>query len=159
MHSDNSTSYTARLAELGIELPRTAPLPVGSYVPAVASGSFIYTAGQLPLIEGALVHAGVVGDAVSVQDATACARICAVNAISAIARELGSLERVTRIVKLVGFVASAPGFSEQAAVLNGASDLVGQIFGAAGIHARSAVGVAALPLGAPVEVEIVAEVA
>ncbi|HEU0182813.1 MAG TPA: RidA family protein [Agromyces mariniharenae] len=151
----------ARLAELGIELPEVAP-PVAAYVPAVVSGSYVYTSGQLPFIAGALPATGKVGDGhglVPADDAREYARTCALNALAAIRAEIGSLDRITRIVKLVGFVASDPSFTGQPGVVNGASEFLGEVFGDAGRHARSAVGVAVLPLDAPVEVELIVEFA
>ena len=145
-----------RLAELGYELPPvTAPL--ASYVPAVRSGPWVFTAGQLPLVDGALTATGKVGAAVSAEQAADCARVCALNALAAVHALVG-LDSVVRIVKVVGFVASTSDFTGQPAVVNGASDLLGQLFGAAGAHARSAVGVAVLPRDAPVEVELIVEV-
>jgi enamine deaminase RidA (YjgF/YER057c/UK114 family) len=144
-----------RLRALGLELP-PVPVPAGAYVPAVRDGDTIWTAGQLPLIAGKLPETGLVGAEVPADRAAGLARICALNALAAAAEAAGGLDRIRRIVKVVGFVASAPGFTAQPGVLNGASELIGQVFGDAGRHARSAVGVAALPLGAPVEVEIVA---
>lgn len=153
--------WSARLAELGIELPAVVP-PVGSYTPALEVGDFVYTSGQLPVVDGELTLRGKVADGaegvVSPEEANAAARQCALNALAAI-NSLVGIDRVTRIVKVVGFVASAPGFTGQPGVLNGASDLLGEIFGEAGVHARSAVGVAELPLGAPVEVELVVQIA
>jgi enamine deaminase RidA (YjgF/YER057c/UK114 family) len=146
----------ARLQELGLELP-DVPEPAGAYVPATRAGNLIFTAGQLPLEAGELLTTGKVGDAVSDEEAYRAARLCALNALAAAATEAGGLDRIHRVVKVTGFVASAPGFNAQPQVLNGASDLIGQVFGEAGLHARSAVGVAELPLDAPVEVEIVAE--
>ena len=146
----------ARLQELGLELP-DVPEPAGTYVPATRAGNLIFTAGQLPLEAGELLTTGKVGDAVSDEEAYRAARLCALNALAAAATEAGGLDRIHRVVKVTGFVASAPGFNAQPQVLNGASDLIGQVFGEAGLHARSAVGVAELPLDAPVEVEIVAE--
>jgi enamine deaminase RidA (YjgF/YER057c/UK114 family) len=151
-------SIAARLQELGLELPTVVP-PVASYVPAVASGRFVFTSGQLPMVAGAMPRTGKVGADVSADDAALDARQCALNALAAIDAEIGSLDRITRIVKVVGFVSSADGFTGQPGVVNGASDLLGEIFGDAGRHARSAVGVAELPLGAPVEVEVIAEFA
>jgi enamine deaminase RidA (YjgF/YER057c/UK114 family) len=145
-----------RLAELGIELPAVAS-PVAAYVPAVRTGSLVFTSGQLPMVAGALPATGLVGAAVSPEDAYTLARSCALNALAAV-HDLVGLDAVVRVVKVVGFVASAPGFSGQPAVVNGASELLGQVFGDAGRHARSAVGVAALPLDAPVEVEVIVEV-
>lgn len=154
-----SGTPTERLAQLGIELP-AVPSPVADYVPAVRSGSLVYTSGQLPFVDGVLRMTGVVGDQpvdVTPQEAAVLARQCALNAIAVVA-SLVDLDQVVRVVKVTGFVASAPGFSQQPVVVNGASELLGQVFGEAGRHARSAVGVAALPLNAPVEVEIVVEV-
>lgn len=149
-------SVSARLAELGISIPEPVA-PVASYIPAVVTGNLVFTAGQIPIRDGAVVATGLVGAEVSEADAAELARLCAINALAAVQGALGSLDRVTRIVKVVGFVASAPGFEGQPAVVNGASDLLGDVFGEAGRHARSAVGVAALPKGVPVEVELVAE--
>jgi enamine deaminase RidA (YjgF/YER057c/UK114 family) len=146
----------ARLAELGITLPDVVP-PVAAYVPAVRTGSLVYTSGQLPMVAGALPATGKVGGAVTPDQAKPLARACALNALAAIHALVG-LDSVVRVVKVVGFVASAPGFTGQPAVVNGASELLGQVFGEAGRHARSAVGVAALPLDAPVEVELIVEV-
>lgn len=146
-----------RLRELGYDLPET-PRPAGSYVPAVSSGSLIFTAGQLPLRDGALVSTGKVGGAVDLDTARDAARLCALNALAAAAEQAGGLDNISRIVKVTGYVASAAGFTRQPEVLNGASDLIGEVFGANGAHARSAVGVAELPLDATVEVEIVAEI-
>jgi enamine deaminase RidA (YjgF/YER057c/UK114 family) len=147
-----------RLAELGLSLPPVAA-PVAAYVPAVRTGSYIYTAGQLPLADGKLLATGKVGDAVSPDDAAGLARVCALNALAAAASAAGGLSAITRIVKVTGFVASAPGFTGQPQVINGASELLTEVFGEAGRHARSAVGVAMLPMDAPVEVELIAEVA
>lgn len=146
-----------RLAELGLALPQVAP-PVAAYVPAVRSGDLVWTSGQLPMVEGALPATGTVGAEVDPETAQALARTCALNALAAVKAEIGELDRVVRVVKVVGFVASAPGFTGQPQVVNGASELLGQVFGEAGRHARSAVGVAALPLGAPVELELVVQV-
>ncbi|WP_043441791.1 RidA family protein [Arthrobacter sp. L77] len=146
----------ARLADLGITLPAVVP-PVASYVPAVVSGNHVYTSGQLPFIDGKLPASGKVGAGVDAATATSLAAICAVNALAAIKSEIGDLERITRIVKVVGFVASDPSFTGQPGVVNGASDLLGTVLGDAGVHARSAVGVAVLPLDSPVEVEMIAE--
>ncbi|QHC66014.1 RidA family protein [Rathayibacter sp. VKM Ac-2759] len=143
-----------RLAELGIELPAVAA-PAGAYVPAVVNGALVFTAGQIPFVDGALPATGKVGDGVSPEVAKDLARVCALNALAAVADVIGSLDRVTQIVKLTGFVASAPGFNGQPGVINGASEVLGEIFGDAGKHARSAVGVAELPLDAPVEVELI----
>jgi enamine deaminase RidA (YjgF/YER057c/UK114 family) len=143
-----------KLRELGLELP-TVPTPAGSYVPATRAGALIFTAGQLPFRNGELHRTGTVGDAVTPEDGTECARLCAMNALAAAAEKAGGLDNLQSIVKVTGFVASASGFNGQAGVLNGASELLGELFGDAGLHARSAVGVAELPLGAPVEVELV----
>jgi enamine deaminase RidA (YjgF/YER057c/UK114 family) len=153
-----SGAVAARLAELGLTLPEVTK-PVASYVPAVVTGSLVFTAGQLPFADGALPATGKVGAEVSADDAQRFARTCALNALAAAGSVIGSLDRVTRIVKVVGFVASAPDFTGQPAVINGASDLLSEIFGDAGKHARSAVGVAVLPLDAPVEVELILEFA
>jgi len=147
----------ARLAALGLALPPVAA-PVAAYVPAVRSGPYVYTAGQLPLTDGKLPQTGKVGAQVSVDEAAALARTCALNALAAVASVAGGLSAVTRIVKVTGFVASDPSFTGQPLVVNGASELLLEVFGEAGRHARSAVGVAALPLDAPVEVELIAEV-
>ncbi|WP_442864211.1 RidA family protein [Arthrobacter sp. ATA002] len=147
-----------RLAELGLALPAVAA-PVAAYVPAVVTGNYVYTSGQLPFVDGVLPAAGKVGASVSAEDAAGYAATCAVNALAAIKAQIGDLDRISRIVKVVGFVASDPSFTGQPAVINGASELLGQVFGEAGAHARSAVGVAVLPLDAPVEVEVIAEFA
>ena len=146
-----------RLAELGIELPPVAA-PVAAYLPAVRAGSLVYTSGQLPTVGDALPATGRVGAEVTAEDAAGYARTCALNALAAV-HDLVGIDSIVRVVKLVGFVASAPGFGGQPAVVNGASELLGQIFGEAGRHARSSVGVAELPLNAPVEVELIVEVA
>jgi enamine deaminase RidA (YjgF/YER057c/UK114 family) len=146
-----------RLAELGLSVPDVAR-PVASYVPAVRSGSYVYTSGQLPMRAGDLIATGKVGGEVSPEDAATCAEQCALNAIAAVKAEIGDLDAVRRVVKVVCFVASAPDFTGQPQVANGASNLLGKAFGDAGVHARSAVGVPVLPLGAPVEVEILVEV-
>jgi enamine deaminase RidA (YjgF/YER057c/UK114 family) len=146
-----------RLAELGLSVPEVAT-PVASYVPARRSGSFVYTSGQLPMRSGELLATGKVGASVSPEDATACAQLCALNAIAAVKAEVGDLDAVRRVVKVVCFVSSEPSFTGQPQVANGASDLLGKAFGDAGLHARSAVGVSVLPLDAPVEVEIIVEV-
>ena len=151
------TGVQARLAELGIELPEVVT-PLAAYVPAVRTGNLVYTAGQLPIVAGELLATGKVGDAVSPDDAKDLARVCGLNALAAVHALVG-IDSVTRVVKVVGFVASAPGFTAQPAVINGASELFGEVFGDAGAHARSAVGVAELPRDAPVEVEIIVEVA
>ena len=146
-----------RLAELGLTVPDVAK-PVASYVPAVRSGSYVYTSGQLPMRSGELMSTGKVGAGVSPEDAAACARQCALNAIAAVKAEIGDLDAVRRVVKVVCFVASSTDFTGQPQVANGASDLLGKAFGDVGVHARSAVGVPVLPLDSPVEVEIVVEV-
>lgn len=146
-----------RLAELGIELP-PPPKALAAYVPAVLLDGWVYTAGQLPLRGGALIAEGVVGDSVTPEVAADCARQCALNALAAVKGVVGDLDRVERIVKVTGFVASTPGFTAQPGVVNGASELLADILGDAGVHARSAVGVASLPLNAPVEVELIARV-
>lgn len=151
-------SVTARLAELGIAIPEVVP-PVAAYVPAVVTGRYVYTSGQLPMRDGAMIAEGLVGSDVDPDTAKECARQSAINALAAAQSVIGSLDRVTRVVKVVGFVASAPTFTGQPAVINGASELLLEVFGDAGRHARSAVGVAALPINAPVEVEMVLEVA
>src|ERR1700712_552364 len=143
-----------RLAELGITLP-TVVTPAGAYVPAVITGNLVYTAGQLPMVDGKLPATGKVGAEVSAEDAAGYARTCALNALAAVAGVIGSLDRVTRVVKVVGFVAAAPGFTAIPSIVNGASDVLGEIFGDAGQHARSSVGVALLPFDAPVEVELI----
>ena len=147
-----------RLAELGLELP-PVPQPVASYVPVVVAGGLAFVAGQVASSEGKLLFEGKLGEALGVEEGMQAARRCALQAMAALRSALGSLGRVQRIVKLTVFVASAPGFAEQHKVANGASDLFGEVFGELGRHARSAVGVAELPLGAPVEVEAIAEVA
>ncbi|MCR6688933.1 RidA family protein [Cellulomonas sp.] len=157
----------ARLADLGLSLPPVA-LPVAAYVPAVRTGAYVHTSGQLPLVEGRLVATGKVGADVTPEDAQGLARIAALNALAAVAavveRDGGpagaaALDRIVRVVKVVGFVASDPAFTGQPAVVNGASLLLHDVLGEAGVHARSAVGVAVLPLDAPVEVEVVVELA
>jgi len=147
------SSWGGRLAELGITLPAVAA-PVAAYVPAVRTGSLVFTSGQLPFVEGALAATGKLGAEVDAEQGARLARICALNALAAV-HDLVGIDAVVRVVKVVGFVASAPGFTGQPGVVNGASELLGEIFGDAGVHARSAVGVAELPLGAPVEVELI----
>lgn len=147
---------TQRLAELGLSLPSVVP-PLAAYVPATRSGNLVFTAGQLPMRDGKPIAVGSVGDAVSAEQAEECARQCALNALAAVDALVG-LDNVTRVVKAVVFVASEPSFTGQPAVANGASSLLGDVFGDAGRHARSAVGVSVLPLGVPVEVELVVEV-
>jgi enamine deaminase RidA (YjgF/YER057c/UK114 family) len=149
-------SASDRLAELGIELPDVVP-PLAAYVPAVRTGNLVYTAGQLPMQVGKLVQTGKVGAEVTPEEGKELARTCALNALAAV-HSLVGIDSVTRVVKVVGFVASAPGFHGQPGVINGASQLVGEVFGDAGKHARSAVGVSELPLDSPVEVEIIVEV-
>lgn len=149
-------TWRARLTELGIELPAVAA-PVAAYVPAVRTGSYVFTSGQLPFVDGKLVVTGKVGGEVGPEEAKRLARTCVLNGLAAVDALVG-LDAVTRVVKVVGFVASAEGFTGQPAVINGASEVLGEIFGEAGAHARSAVGVAELPLGAPVEVELIVEV-
>ena len=148
----------ARLKELGIVIPEVAT-PVASYVPAQITGNLLYTAGQLPFFDGALIATGKVGGEVSPTDAIELARVCTLNALAAAQSVLGSLDRVKQVVKVNGFVASTPDFIGQPGVLNGASELLGEIFGDIGKHARAAVGVAVLPLDAPVEVELILEFA
>ncbi len=147
-----------RLKELGLKLP-TLTKPVAAYVPAIVTGNLVFTAGQLPFVDGKLEATGKVGAEVSAEVAAKLAQTCALNALAAASSVIGSLDRVTRIVKVVGFVASAPDFTGQPGVVNGASELLGEVFGEPGQHARSAVGVAVLPLDAPVEVELVLEFA
>jgi enamine deaminase RidA (YjgF/YER057c/UK114 family) len=155
--SGGAASPAERLAALGLALPAvTAPL--AAYVPAVRSGNMVYTAGQLPMVEGQLVSAGKVGAEVGAAEAAALARTCALNALAAAASAVGGLSAIRRIVKLTGYVASAPDFTGQPQVVNGASELLLEVFGDAGRHARSAVGTAVLPLNAPVEIELIVEV-
>ena len=146
-----------RLAELGLTVPEVAA-PVAAYVPAVRSGNHVFTSGQLPMRSGELMMTGKVGGDVSPEEAVECAQQCALNAIAAVKAELGDLALVKRVVKVVAFVASTPDFTGQPMVANGASNLFGEVFGDAGVHARSAVGVPVLPLDSPVEVELVVEV-
>jgi enamine deaminase RidA (YjgF/YER057c/UK114 family) len=152
-----SANPDERLAAMGLELPPVT-MPLAAYVPAVRTGRYVYTAGQLPMVDGKLLLTGKVGAQVSAVEAAALARTCALNALAAVASVTGGLAAVARIVKVVGFVASDPGFTGQAQVVNGASELLLEVFGEAGRHARSAVGMAVLPLDAPVEVELIAEV-
>ncbi|MGH3823828.1 MAG: RidA family protein [Pseudonocardiaceae bacterium] len=149
-------SWSGRLTELGLVLPPVAT-PAGRYVPAVRSGSLVFTAGQLPLIDGAMVATGKLGAEIDLERGQELARACVLNALAAVDRLVG-LDAVVQVVKVAGFVASAPGFTMQPAVLNGASELLGEIFGEAGAHARSAVGVAELPMAAPVEIDLIVEV-
>lgn len=151
-------SIDARLAELGIVIPALAK-PAGAYVPFAVTGNLVFTAGQLPFTDGALPATGKLGAQISPEDGKAYARTAALNALAAVQDAIGSLDRVTRIVKLVGFVASSPDFNGQPGVINGASEVLGEIFGDLGTHARSAVGVAVLPLDSPVEVELIVEFA
>ncbi|NYI99434.1 enamine deaminase RidA (YjgF/YER057c/UK114 family) [Nocardioides thalensis] len=151
------TSPEENLAALGLTVPDVVP-PVAVYVPAVRSGSHVFTAGQLPMRDGQLIATGKVGGSVTPEEAYECAKQCALNGIAAIKAEIGDLSAVKRVVKVVVFVASTPEFTAQPGVANGASELLGEAFGEAGIHARSAVGVPVLPLDAPVEVELVVEV-
>jgi enamine deaminase RidA (YjgF/YER057c/UK114 family) len=148
----------ARLAALGLTLPEV-PAPAGAYVPALRSGAYVFTAGQVPFVDGRLPEAGKVGAEVTPERAKELAGICALNALAAVKSVVGDLEKITRVVKVTGFVASAPDFTGQPGVINGASELLGNVLGDRGVHARSAVGVAVLPLDAPVEVEIQVEVA
>lgn len=151
------SNIEARLAELGIDIPDLVP-PVAAYTPAVIHGDLVFTSGQLPMVSGALPATGKVGEGhclIPASDAKEYARICALNALAAVKSVLGDLNRVTRVVKVVGFVSSDPAFTGQPGVINGASEVLGEIFGDAGVHSRSAVGVAVLPLDAPVEVEII----
>jgi enamine deaminase RidA (YjgF/YER057c/UK114 family) len=145
-----------RLTELGLELPPVAA-PLASYVPAVRTGSLVFTSGQLPLVDGTIAAVGKVGAQVSPEQAKELARTCALNALAAVDALVG-LDSVVRVVRVVGYVASMPDFTGQPGVVNGASELIGEVFGEAGVHARSAVGVAVLPLDAPVEVELTVEV-
>ncbi|QNE45846.1 RidA family protein [Glaciihabitans sp. INWT7] len=147
-----------RLTELGLELPAIAA-PAGVYIPAVVSGNLVFTSGQLPFTAGALPATGKVGATVTAEDAKTYAATCVLNALAAVESAIGSLDRVTRVVKVVGFVSSDPAFTGQPGVINGASELLGEIFGDRGVHARSAVGVAVLPLDSPVEVELIVEFA
>ena len=147
---------SVRLGQLGVVLPQVVA-PLASYVPAVRTGNLVYTAGQLPLEDGKLAHTGKVGAEVDPEDGKALARICVLNALAAVDALVG-IDAVSRVVKVVGFVASAPGFNGQPNVINGASDLLAEVFGDTGAHARSAVGVSELPLDAPVEVELIVEV-
>ena len=152
------TTPEERLDALGLALP-AVPAPVAAYIPTVKSGAHVFTSGQLPMVEGALPLTGKVGAEVSAEQAKDLARTAALNAIAAVRAEVGDLSKVRRVVKVVGYVASAPEFTGQPGVVNGASELLGEVFGDAGRHARSAVGVAVLPLDAPVEIELIVEVA
>lgn len=146
----------AKLAELGLTLPEVVP-PLATYQPAVRSGSYVFTAGQLPMVKGSLPLTGKVGAEVSAEQAKELAATCALNALAAVKSIIGDLDKIARVVKVVGFVASAPDFTGQPGVLNGASELLGAVLGDKGVHARSAVGVMVLPLDAPVEIEIQVE--
>jgi len=149
-------AVAARLAELGLTLPDVVP-PLAAYQPAVRSGAYVYTSGQLPMVDGKLVATGKVGAEVTPEQAKELAAVCALNALAAVRSVAGDLDLIARVVRVVGFVASAPDFTGQPAVVNGASELLGAVLGDKGVHARSAVGVAVLPLDAPVEVEIQVE--
>lgn len=151
-------SVEQKLQELGLTLPEVAT-PAGAYVPAVISGNLVFTAGQIPLVDGKLMATGKVGAEITAEFAKEIAQRCALNALAAVKSVIGDLGRVKRVVKVVGFVASTPDFTGQPGVINGASELLGSVFGDAGLHARSAVGVAVLPLDAPVEVELIVEFA
>ncbi|MEV4159442.1 RidA family protein [Nonomuraea dietziae] len=146
-----------KLAELGLTLPEVVA-PLAAYVPAVRSGDYIYTSGQVPMVDGKLAQTGKVGAEVSLEEARDLARICALNALAAVKSQIGDLSKIKRIVKVVVFVASTPDFTAQPQVGNGASELLRDVLGDLGVHARSAVGVTVLPLDAPVEVELIAEV-
>ncbi|MFJ9680179.1 RidA family protein [Streptomyces sp. NPDC101194] len=149
-------SVEAKLADLGLTLPDVVP-PLASYQPAVQSGVYVYTSGQLPMVDGKLAVTGKVGAEVTPDEAKELAKTCALNALAAVKSVAGDLDRIARVVKVVGFVASAADFTGQPAVINGASELLGAVLGDKGVHARSAVGVAVLPLDAPVEVEVQVE--
>lgn len=156
--TENTQTPEQKLAELGIELPEVAA-PVAAYIPTRRQGNLVYTSGQVPFVNGELAQTGKVGAEVSLEEGQKLAATCVVNALAAIKAEIGELSAVTGVIKVVGFVSSDPEFYGQAQVINGASELLGQVFGEAGAHARSAVGMAVLPLNAPVEVELVVEVA
>ncbi|MGV9413781.1 RidA family protein [Nocardia sp. NPDC003693] len=151
-----ATDWAANLDKLGFTIPAVAA-PVASYIPAIRTGNLVYTSGQLPFVDGQLTVTGKVGAEVSTEQAAEAARLCALNALAAV-HDLVGLDNVVRIVKVVGFVNSAPGYTDQPVVINGSSDFLGEVFGAAGVHARSAVGVSELPKNTPVEVELIAEV-
>ena len=151
------SSVEQKIKELGLALPETSK-PLAAYIPAVQTGNLVFTSGQLPMVDGKLSVTGKVGAEVSVEQAKALAEVCALNALAAIKMVIGDLDKIKRVVKVVGFVASAPDFSSQPAVVNGASELLGAVLGDKGIHARSALGVAVLPLDAPVEVELIVEI-
>jgi enamine deaminase RidA (YjgF/YER057c/UK114 family) len=146
-----------RIIELGFLLPETSK-PLAAYIPAVQSGNLVFTSGQLPMIAGSLAETGKVGGSVSAERAKELATVCALNALAAVKTVIGDLDKIKRIVKVVGFVSSVPEFSGQPAVVNGASEFLSEVFGEKGIHARSAVGVAVLPMDAPVEIELIVEV-
>jgi enamine deaminase RidA (YjgF/YER057c/UK114 family) len=146
-----------RIIDLGFVLPETSK-PLAAYIPAVQSGNLIFTSGQLPMVAGSLAETGKVGGSVSPERAKELATVCALNALAAVKTVIGDLDKIKRVVKVVGFVSSVPEFSGQPAVVNGASEFLGEVFGEKGIHARSAVGVAVLPLDAPVEIELIVEV-
>jgi enamine deaminase RidA (YjgF/YER057c/UK114 family) len=146
-----------KIIDLGFLLPETAK-PLAAYIPAVQSGNLVFTSGQLPMIDGSLLETGKVGGSVSPERAKELATVCALNALAAVKTVIGDLDKIKRVVKVVGFVSSTPDFSGQPAVVNGASEFLGEVFGDKGIHARSAVGVAVLPLDAPVEIELIVEV-
>lgn len=150
-------SFEAKLKEMGLKLPE-APKPVAAYVPAVKVDGFVYTSGQIPFVNGELKYKGKVGGGISEADAYEAAKVCALNCLSVVKAQIGSLDKIKQVVKVVGFVNSAPGFNMQPKVINGASELIGQIFQDAGQHARSAVGVNELPLDAAVEVEMIVKV-
>ena len=150
--------FEARLKELGIILPE-APRPVAAYIPYVVADNLLFTSGQLPVADGKVRYAGLVGDKLSVEEGRAAARLCVINCLAVVRAAAGSLDKVAQIVKLTGYVASAPGFHEQPQVLNGASELLEAVFGSKGRHARAAVGVSALPLGAAVELDMVVQIA
>jgi enamine deaminase RidA (YjgF/YER057c/UK114 family) len=152
------TTPSERLAALGLTLPPVAA-PQAAYVPAVRTGNYVYVSGQLPIVDGELQAVGKVGDRVSAEEAAVLARLCALNGLAAAASVAGGIDAITRIVKVTGFVASVPSFTGQPVVINGASEFLIEVFGEAGRHARSAIGLAALPLDSPVEVELIAEVA
>jgi enamine deaminase RidA (YjgF/YER057c/UK114 family) len=153
--SEPTQTWTARLAELGVRLPPVAA-PVAAYLPAIRSGQLVFTSGQLPFVDGGLRRTGKVGGTVDIEDAAADAKLCALNGLAAV-DDLVGLDSIARIIRVVGYVASAEGFSGQPRVVNGASEFLGRVFGAAGQHARSAIGVAELPMNAPVEVELTVE--
>jgi enamine deaminase RidA (YjgF/YER057c/UK114 family) len=146
-----------KIIDLGLVLPETAK-PLAAYIPAVQSGNLVFTSGQLPMINGSLAETGKVGGSVSPERAKELATVCALNALAAVKTVIGDLDKIKRVVKVVGFVSSVPEFSGQPGVVNGASEFLGEVFGEKGVHARSAVGVAVLPLDAPVEIELIVEV-